>query len=91
MSCFIFDGMNPIKYSKVTLNRCLNTAGLSGRKMPDVIGVARKGKNLLVEVVSKSQTHQQMAEKCANMILDNPNTGKRIIDWAASISKLFGR
>ena len=44
------------KYNKITLNRCLNTAGLNGRKMPDVIGVLNNGKALLIEVLSKSQT-----------------------------------
>lgn len=49
------------RYSQITLDRSLNRAGLIGRKMPDVIGTARWGKNLLVEVTSKSQTNLQMA------------------------------
>ena len=56
--------MNPVKYSDVYLNKCLNTAGLSGRKIPDVIGMRRDGTGMLIEVVSKSQTEKQMKIKC---------------------------
>ena len=77
------------RYSQITLDRSLNKAGLIGRKMPDVIGTARWGKNLLVEVTSKSQTYAQMATKLASMIANNPNSTYKIISWAAWISKLF--
>lgn len=81
--------MNFFKYSKVTLNRALNTAGLSGRRKPDVIGVARNGASRLIEVVSKSQTYQQMEEKCISMLIDNPQAKYDIIKWAAKISRIF--
>ena len=36
--------MQPGRYSKITFDRALKTAGLIGRERPDVIGVARIGK-----------------------------------------------
>ena len=77
------------KYSKITLNRALNTAGLSGRRMPDVIGVARNGTSLLVEVVSKSQTVAQMTAKCVSMQAANPGAGYKVIGWAATIGRIL--
>ena len=77
------------RYSQITLDRSLKKAGLNGLKRPDVIGTARWGKNLIVEVTSKSQTFLQMSNKLNNIILYNPNTTKKIIGWAAWISKLF--
>ena len=80
------------KYNKITLNRCLNTAGLNGRKMPDVIGVLNNGKALLIEVLSKSQTDAQLMSKLNQIIKDNG--GSKLIDysivhWAQLISKIF--
>ena len=81
--------LNPIKYSKITLNRALNTAGLSGRRMPDVIGIARNGSSKLIEVVSKSQTVKQMTSKCISMVNANPGASYKVVGWAATISRLF--
>ena len=81
--------LNPIKYSKITLNRSLNTAGLSGRRMPDVIGIARNGSSKLIEVVSKSQTVKQMTTKCISMVNANPGASYKVVGWAATISRLF--
>ena len=81
--------LNPIKYSKITLNRCLNTAGLSGRRIPDVIGIARNGSSVLVEVVSKSQTIGQMTAKCISMAQANPGATYKVIGWAATISRFL--
>lgn len=75
------------RYSQITLDRSLNRAGLIGRKMPDVIGTARWGKNLLVEVTSKSQTNLQMANKLVKLLASNPNTTYKVIGWAARIAK----
>ena len=77
------------RYSQSTLERSLNKAGLIGRKMPDVIGTARWGKNLLVEVTSKSQTYAQMAAKLTSIVATNPNSTWKVISWASWISKLF--
>ena len=77
------------RYSQITLDRSLNKAGLIGRKMPDVIGTARWGKNLLVEVTSKSQTYAQMAAKLTSIVATNPNSTWKVISWASWISKLF--
>ena len=81
--------LQPWKYSNVYLNRCLNTAGLTGRKIPDVIGIAKKGQHVLVEVVSKSQTVAQMAAKADLMKISNVNTTSKIIGWAAKVSRWF--
>ena len=77
------------KYSKITLNRSLKTAGLSGRRMPDVIGIARNGTSKLIEVVSKSQTVKQMTNKCISMATENPGATYKVIGWAATISRWF--
>ena len=81
--------MQPWKYSKVTLNRSLNTAGLNGRKMPDIIGVARDGSSLLIEVVSKSQTVAQMESKCISMVNANPGASYKVIGWTAKTFRFF--
>ena len=81
--------LNPVKYSKITLNRSLNTAGLSGRRVPDVIGIARNGSSKLIEVVSKSQTVRQMTAKCISMVNANPGASYKVVGWAATISRLF--
>ena len=81
--------MNPLKYSKITMNRSLSTAGLNGRKLPDVIGTARYGKNMLVEVVSKSQTAQQMNDKCLKMVKYNPKSNYSVVSWVANIGKVL--
>ena len=81
--------LNFFKYSKITLNRSLNTAGLSGRRMPDVIGVTRNGASKLIEVVSKSQTYEQMATKCMSMAANNPGATYKVVEWAAKISRMF--
>ena len=75
------------KYSQITLDRSLNRAGLVGRKMPDVIGTARWGKSLAVEVVSKSQTAVQMMNKLKAIQLYNPNLSIRVISWAGWIGR----
>ena len=81
--------MQPGRYSKVTFDRALKTAGLNGRQRPDVIGVARYGKNKLVEVVSKSQTRNQMVNKCANMVRNNPNTRSSVVSWPGRLANFW--
>ena len=82
--------LQPWKYKKVLLNRSLNTAGLIGSKRPDVIGVARFGKNKLVEVVSSSQRKVQMRDKLDWIINNgNPNSKSSVIDWARIILNWF--
>ncbi|MCQ2513418.1 MAG: hypothetical protein MJ092_08570 [Lachnospiraceae bacterium] len=83
--------LHPGKFSKITFDRALKTAGLKGSQRPDVIGVARYGKNRLVEVVSKSQTRKQMKAKCKNMIRHNPRSGYRVVNWPAVFSKMKKR
>lgn len=55
--------------------------------MPDVMGKARWGRDLIVEVTSKSQTHVLMAKKLDAIIQYNPGIRKKIIDWAAWIGR----
>lgn len=77
------------RYSKIGLNRALKTVGLNGRQLPDVTGVARFGTNKLVEVVSKTQTTQQMATKCISMTSHNPNTTYKVVSWAKNFTRKF--
>ena len=81
--------LNPIKYKEIYLDKSLKTAGLSGSVRPDVIGVTRLGKTKIVEVVSGSQTVNQMNSKLQTIVRNNPNTVKKVIDWARKISNLF--
>ncbi len=81
--------LQPWKYSKVTLNRSLNTAGLSGRRIPDIIGITRNGTSKIIEVVSKSQTVTQMTQKCISMVISNPGSSYLVIQWAAAFERLF--
>ena len=81
--------LNPVRYSDVYLNRCLNTAGLSGRQLPDVIGMRHDGTGMLIEVVSKSQTVEKMETKCLGMIARNVGSDYRVVDWAAKISRFY--
>ena len=75
------------RYSQITLDRSLKKGGLIGRKMPDVIGKARWGKDLAVEVVSKSQTALQMQTKLIAIQGYNPHLSIKVIKWAAWIGK----
>ena len=51
------------RYSKIGLNKALSTMGLSGTYRPDVIGIARKSVNMLVEVVSPRQSINYIRNK----------------------------
>lgn len=75
------------RYKTIALDRNLNKAGLIGRREPDVIGVARIGKNLLVEITSRSQTATQMMKKLTLMVEMNPNTTYKLINWAHWLAK----
>lgn len=75
------------RYSQITLDRSLNKAGLVGRKMHDVIGTARWGKSLAVEVVSKSQTAVQMHNKLIAIQAYNPSLAIKVIRWASWLGR----
>ena len=77
------------RYSQITLDRSLNKAGLVGRKMPDVIGTARWGKNLLVEVTSKTQFKYQMINKLNQIVSYNSNVKIKVISWVGWLARLF--
>lgn len=49
----------------------------------------RDGTGMLIEVVSKSQTAEQMERKCLDMIVNNTGSGHRVIDWAAKLSWFY--
>ena len=73
------------RYSQIGLNKSLSKMGLKGgSKRPDVIGIARKGKNKLVEVVSRSQKVSELTNKTAKMVSQNTNTTGKVISmkWA---------
>lgn len=73
------------RYSQIGLNKSLSKMGLKGgAKRPDVIGVARKGKNKLVEVVSRSQKVRELTDKTVKMVSQNTNTTGKVISmkWA---------
>lgn len=55
--------------------------------MPDVMGKARWGRDIIIEVTSKSQTHAQMLSKLDLILVDNPTARTKIIDWAAFIGR----
>ena len=57
--------------------------------MPDVIGTARWGKNLLVEVTSKSQFKFQMINKLNQISSFNSNVKIKVISWVGWLSRLF--
>ena len=75
------------RYSQIALDQKLNKVGLVGTKMPDVIGKARWGKDLLVEVVSKSQTALQMKNKLKAIQILNPNAAIKVIKWAGWVGR----
>jgi hypothetical protein len=60
--------------------------GLNGTSRPDVIGIAKKGVNKLVEVVSPRQSTASIISKVNNMISNNPGTVGKIVTW---VRKLF--
>ena len=73
------------RYSQIGLNKSLSKMGLKGgAKRPDVIGIARKGKNKLVEVVSRRQKVSELTNKTAKMVSQNTNTTGKVISmkWA---------
>ena len=74
------------QYSQVGLNKALKTMGLNGTSRPDVTGIAKKGANKLVEVVSPRQSTVSIISKMNNMISNNPGTVGKIVTW---VRKLF--
>ena len=81
------------RYLHIYFDRALKTAGLIGRNRPDIIGIARWGKDIIVEVVSKSQTLYQMNEKCKQMIANNPNSAinKAVLNSAKVLHTILKR
>lgn len=79
------------RYSKIGLDKALKTLGLNGGKRPDVLGIARIGSNKIVEVVSKTQTTEQMAKKCAQIMASNPNTTSKVVSWAGKVANVWSK
>lgn len=75
------------RYSQIALDQKLSKVGFVGSKMPDVMGTARWGKNLAVEVVSKSQTYKQMTNKLIEIQAFNPNLDPKVIRWAGWVGR----
>ena len=74
------------QYSKIGLNKSLGKMGLNGSRRPDVTGIAKKGFNKLVEVVSPRQNINYIVNKAASMMTENPGTVGRVVTW---VRKLF--
>ena len=77
------------KYSLIRMNKALRTSGLIGGSRPDIIGIAREGLNLLVEVTSYSQTNAAMHAKLDWIITQNANCTKAVVGWAGMLARLF--
>lgn len=67
------------RYSKIGLNKALSTMGLSGTYRPDVIGIARKSVNMLVEVVSPRQSINYIRNKMSKMLMRNPGSLEKVV------------
>lgn len=74
------------QYSRIGMNRALKTMGLNETSRPDVIGVAKKGMNKLVEVVSPKQSTNSIINKMSKMLSNNPRSVGKIVKW---VRKLF--
>ena len=61
--------------------------GLNGTSRPDVIGIANKGLNKLVEVVSPRQSKNYIMNKMSNMLSNNPRTVGKIVTWVRNLFK----
>jgi RHS repeat-associated protein len=77
------------QYSQIGLNKSLNTMGLKGTLRPDVIGIGKNGVNKLVEVVSPKQSSLFISNKMGNMLLNNPGSKGKIVQWVGYSGKLF--
>ena len=75
-------------YSKIALNRSLKTQGLNGSSRPDVIGVARIGKDKIVEVVSLKQPIESVMKKVTKMVAANPNSVGSVIKWVRYVGQI---
>ena len=69
------------KYTEIGLNKALSSLGLEENCRPDVIGLARKGVNLIVEVVSPKQDTSYIVKKMAKMLSQNTGSAGKIIKW----------
>ena len=75
------------KYSQIGLNKALKTMGLNGTKRPDVIGIAKKGVNKIVEVVSPKQSTTYINNKMSTMLQSNTNTIGKVVTWVRNLFK----
>lgn len=75
------------QYSKIGVNKALKTMGLNGKKRPDVIGVAKSGRNKFVEVVSPRQKTSIVVNKMSVMRSNNPGSIGKIVTWVRRLFK----
>ena len=75
------------QYSQIGVNKALKTMGLNGTSRPDVIGIAKKGMNKLVEVVSPRQSTNYIINKMSNMLSNNPGSVGKIVNWVRRLFK----
>lgn len=70
------------RYSKIGLNTSLKKMGLNGGlKRPDVTGIAKRGANKIVEVVSPRQSTAYVRSKMAIMKASNPGIVGKVVTW----------
>jgi len=69
------------KYSEIFINKSLKTAGISNSGLkPDITAIGKGGNpNMIVEVVSPSQTVPQLLDKMQGMVKDLPNTMGKVV------------
>ena len=75
------------QYSQIGVNKALKTMGLNGTSRPDVIGIAKKGMNKLVEVVSPRQSTNYIINKMSNMLSNNSGSVGKIVNWVRRLFK----
>ena len=74
-------------YSMIGINKSLNTMGLKGVSRPDVIGIAKKGVNKIVEVVSPKQSIKYVVNKTNTMVTNNPGSIGKVVKWVRNLFK----
>ncbi len=77
------------RYSKIGLNKSLKSMGLKGKLRPDVTGIARFGKNKLIEVVSLKQSILSVTSKMSGMLAQNSGSTGRVVNWVRYFGSIY--
>jgi len=74
------------KYSQIALNTSLKKMGLNGGLVrPDVTGIAKRGANKIVEVVSPRQSTAYVSNKMTTMKANNPGIVGKVVTWVRNL------